>query len=1237
MILVTRQAVLSFNNNIVERAQDVAAESILPGGVLASMTRGMAVKEAARFTDYLNKHGKKFDNLDDAMEGFIKNTHIVDKNGTPIGPRTLAFSNFRENLQRGRLANATQLWQSTLPEGIRKEVTTAIAYRNNITAKLLEEFDLTKMSDAKNFLPTDPKKLTRWRHLNREIYNANVKVASAKAHSNVAPFLRELGKAELKVVLYGAAGGQIAQEYGQDPLIGEILGIIQGGIINPVIEMGRYTKFLSTDAIVKESYDAMLYGTLIAIERLGYGKGKLVSETLNYKDQKNLEKFVNVLTRGDPELLSAVTTRVQALVGSKQDLINAGVSEEVFDLTLAKLTGLSILEAFDSVHAENAISQSKLFSVEGFSTAQATNIIRVGLINELRSLMDGIAPASIDPEKGNILGIWLAKMDNGLKTSEDKVKMMQTNIDIASQNKQIILIDNVINDIKGNKKVIPADIEKAIEEIYLYSGTRIGPNTTLEEAYADSVNLTSVIESSISSEINTLLKNLDNSADKNLMEEDLLKIPKIQRKIKGDEVPIEASIKKSVSTKKITDKIVSQKINALAQVSLEARKAQIKFEGGLPYTNIKKKYPGAEGDATDFFNEIVTLNLDKVSTPLKNLSKRLITPSDLNSLSRSFNAKAKNLIDNNFERSAIIDEMKDLNLDTSQDSYILYHIMNDKNSEFYAPNIRLELDVEDLYNIKSALSKKAFEFSGSKTGIPDPRVNDYMEFQRQLQSIFDNIKDANGNPVPALQKELKEADTYFANEVAPRIYSPNSFFIKFLKSSQSINPEQLFPTGKVYDAKDSEFFNVSFVDEIAKGQTVQDVRQNMLLGFGELDETGKRTVNLSNFKGLRSVLDVRIKQWIHTQRKAKKSINEINDGIRNIEQAFLMEEGKIFSNPNDFIGANGYFSLGEASTRNTKDGKIILSQKNEADNILNKAFDEQIYETKMKLKREKENVEALRSLITKQDGKSGSIGTEEDFFNLLVGRADSQEFLTRLKNNVLENKTMTSEQYDTAVKEIVAKYITDSVYSGTAAKQLKLRKGGTISLFDTDFKKLTELLSKNPTALQNVLGEEHYNVLKSISRYMELEQATNQRQISITGVARALSVESWISRMYSINRDVVSPKYVATEAAIQQFRLRQIKLLKEIIQNPDIAKGFSEMIETGRPLEADKNARFFNSLVLAAGRYAAQSDEYSASDLYAPPADVAKRKVQEKFKTQLEFLGIKTGNNQEDQNEKSIQ
>ena len=97
-------------------------------------------------------------------------------------------------------------------------------------------------------------------------------------------------------------------------------------------------------------------------------------------------------------------------------------------------------------------------------------------------------------------------------------------------------------------------------------------------------------------------------------------------------------------------------------------------------SDIKKKYPGAEGDATDFFNEIVTLNLDKVSTPLKNLSKRLINPSDLNSLTRSFNAKAKNLIDNNFERSAIIDEMKDLNLDTSQDYYILYNIMNDKNS-----------------------------------------------------------------------------------------------------------------------------------------------------------------------------------------------------------------------------------------------------------------------------------------------------------------------------------------------------------------------------------------------------------------------------------------------------------------------------------------------------------------------------------------------------------------------------
>ena len=131
----------------------------------------------------------------------------------------------------------------------------------------------------------------------------------------------------------------------------------------------------------------------------------------------------------------------------------------------------------------------------------------------------------------------------------------------------------------------------------------------------------------------------------------------------------------------------------------------------------------------------------------------------------------------------------------------------------------------------------------------------------------------------------------------------------------------------------------------------------------------------------------------------------------------------------------------------------------------------------------------------------------------------------------------------------------------------------------------------------------------------------NQSRTALTSVPRALSVESWISRMYSINREVVSPRYVASEAAVQQFRLRNMKLLQAIIQDKEVAQLFGEMIETGRPLSPEKNKRFFNALLVATARYGSQED-YSASDLYQIPTEGVKFKVQEKYGEELKFLGI---------------
>ena len=77
----------------------------------------------------------------------------------------------------------------------------------------------------------------------------------------------------------------------------------------------------------------------------------------------------------------------------------------------------------------------------------------------------------------------------------------------------------------------------------------------------------------------------------------------------------------------------------------------------------------------------------------------------------------------------------------------------------------------------------------------------------------------------------------------------------------------------------------------------------------------------------------------------------------------------------------------------------------------------------------------------------------------------------------------------------------------------------------------------------------------------------------MTGIPRGLSVESWISRVYAVNRNVISKRYVATEAAIQAARLNNFSILEEMIKNPEAAKLFGDIILSGKPLTDQQNAR----------------------------------------------------------------
>ena len=112
---------------------------------------------------------------------------------------------------------------------------------------------------------------------------------------------------------------------------------------------------------------------------------------------------------------------------------------------------------------------------------------------------------------------------------------------------------------------------------------------------------------------------------------------------------------------------------------------------------------------------------------------------------------------------------------------------------------------------------------------------------------------------------------------------------------------------------------------------------------------------------------------------------------------------------------------------------------------------------------------------------------------------------------------------------------------------------------ETQANKITKELEANPAVLnralgrtpeereliKEILGEETYKVWSAASKFLaELENnPLAQTKLALKGVPRSLSVESYISRFYAINRGVVRPQYVGTEATLQQLRANNFNFL----------------------------------------------------------------------------------------------
>ena len=194
--------------------------------------------------------------------------------------------------------------------------------------------------------------------------------------------------------------------------------------------------------------------------------------------------------------------------------------------------------------------------------------------------------------------------------------------------------------------------------------------------------------------------------------------------------------------------------------------------------------------------------------------------------------------------------------------------------------------------------------------------------------------------------------------------------------------------------------------------------------------------------------------------------------------------------------------------------------------------------------------------------------------------SDSQTFVQNIieQSNDLSNynklkRLVTREGYegsligDVSAKISVEEFdkVTKELFSDYFYKRFTrpIRGKGTDVVNGFDAVGAKNYLQTNQKNLKAIYGEKHYNEMVSIMDVVLIK--TGIGKTDVTDVSRyptSLSLESLMSRLYAINRGVISTRYVLSEIALRRFQKNKGSVLKAILYDPDFATVVKNVLES---------------------------------------------------------------------------
>jgi len=127
-----------------------------------------------------------------------------------------------------------------------------------------------------------------------------------------------------------------------------------------------------------------------------------------------------------------------------------------------------------------------------------------------------------------------------------------------------------------------------------------------------------------------------------------------------------------------------------------------------------------------------------------------------------------------------------------------------------------------------------------------------------------------------------------------------------------------------------------------------------------------------------------------------------------------------------------------------------------------------------------------------------------------------------------------------------------------------------------------DLLTKAQGNYPAILKEDEFDLLVEFATVLKKKQGlTDELPTQVHDLPKGFSLPSLVSRVYAISRQVISPKYVITEAGILRVRINNLNFINEVLENPASAETMLELLkhDIAKPISPDLNKRVYDMVV----------------------------------------------------------